>query len=1271
MEDQLPPEQLPQTSLAVAQITSSSSRAAAQSTQNFSSSDYRTEAQLSNVGPPSRFEVKAQKAREERLKIGNNSQQVSSSNSKNSANDTNNNNRNNENINQATRTNENTNQTSSSSSKKTEFSLSQIDKINNQENYQLSIQLNQWTIKSPDEAIISELEKVLKEKASATKTFSFLNFKDEVVHRTRVYCSIAGSQFKQILVLTFKNKAVYDVALSIDNIVMGTNKLPIKGPIRDTELPKRALVLVCQGLLPETYRPFINLLKDYVEFNPDNVTCSLYGNLSVIVDKVKSLPAANFQLSSVKGFMTVEVKWRLDGLTMAEMLKLKENPVRTDTVTSRADDNAWGSFQKYVDLNKEKVIRCYHCNRLGHHKSQCPDVVTVEGQVHRFCHNCGKTGHIASNCYQPKKCLCCNSPEHAMGDIRCSQSYIKKDNFTYLNLVKKFIKDPVSNMNKNKNRNVGNNNKGHVPKKSLPVTNATGESSTVTDVEERSSIVRNTPKKRKRARQSDKENNDPNFWKSTVQQPMKHLLGRFLDERVKEAKKFTEGNRTSFSSGLINIQDSSTSKPSNSKSPLSKRPKPPKSSSPKSSSSRKSDPNQNLSKSPDLNFTNSSKLSLTNNSADISKSAGTDPFLFGKKQLPPQIEYDDEEFEDLCRGIQIDQLEQLAAEEEARNRKGVNENNTGKSNGTPTDAMSESESVSTVLNKTIEELEDALDKNDEEDMDMNTDKDKEEGKVSLSGAGDANMDEENDQSKSDNQSEHVQDKTTNKNENEDKNEKTQPKDPPIPQNSNQSSISTIPNENGLQNPKSHSSTQNLKDTSKNIEQEHDNISQISQILPESLANSGLASKNDEIVDELAGEFGKHCSTEDDKHSVNGSRSSSRESVVKNGDGASDEKGVLEGDDQNSAGSKLKPDLNTENLSSSLPVPKPIAAVTELPVTPATPKTSLASSATKLSGMTSLFASTNDPDEISKPSVDPQIGTPSTPIRPRKAPTKYSNKAQLRDAKIRDVKEFHEKNSQFSSWLSDVMTGKPGMDMNPDSKFILDSAQATKDMLETQFNEIRSNADPLDLSGTVFHNTPPPMVNKHHSRLQKQLDRQQVKLANKQANSQFTSFTSPAVATFPPKVDAFNARHLLEKNTFDSISQESRNREVTTTNLALNNLLENMVQPVVASPVVQSPVGMRMTIDTNRIAPLLPSTFSQTGTKSALGSYIARSERHSRDFSDKLSENLSNASASLSKPFTPAVTRSQAKSKLSVNSVENSKTNLAQNYTSSQNPPHQK
>ena len=334
---------------------------------------------------------------------------------------------------------------------KTEYSLQQIDKINNDNFYQLTIDLDQWSIKLPEASIINELGKAAADKARTIgRSVCFLDFSKEIVHQTRVYSSLNGGQFKQALVLTFKNKPVYDLVRDLGKLKYNSNELPLNGPLREIQPKNKQMILVCNGLLPELYRPFIKLLRSYVVFKDENVTCSTFGNMSIILDEVKSLPAQDFQLSRDNGTLTVNIKWRIKGLTYAEISKLTAaqvpNPTN-DMHDGESDNNDdWGSFRKFSrNKSDDAVIKCWHCLRLGHHKNECPDLFLDEGnKVVKFCHNCGKLGHLANNCYQPRKCLACKSEHHAMGDARCDISYIKKPG-AYLNMVKKHAKAPSKN----------------------------------------------------------------------------------------------------------------------------------------------------------------------------------------------------------------------------------------------------------------------------------------------------------------------------------------------------------------------------------------------------------------------------------------------------------------------------------------------------------------------------------------------------------------------------------------------------------------------------------------------------------------------------------------------------------------------------------------------------------------------------------------------------------------------------------------------------------
>jgi hypothetical protein len=61
------------------------------------------------------------------------------------------------------------------------------------------------------------------------------------------------------------------------------------------------------------------------------------------------------------------------------------------------------TFERMETYNKTRVM-CSLCFTQGHTRSRCPHILTSK----RFCSNCRSDQHLAKQCKEPRRCLCCN-----------------------------------------------------------------------------------------------------------------------------------------------------------------------------------------------------------------------------------------------------------------------------------------------------------------------------------------------------------------------------------------------------------------------------------------------------------------------------------------------------------------------------------------------------------------------------------------------------------------------------------------------------------------------------------------------------------------------------------------------------------------------------------------------------------------------------------------------------------------------------------------------
>ena len=315
--------------------------------------------------------------------------------------------------------------------------LRDIDRLNQNlvegKNFQINVKLDQYGVRFPDNAVIDKIQDALTNYARTNKT-SFSNFKSILLHRTRVYSSLSGDQFKQLLCYTISCKATYKALLDIKCIKVGQAIFEFCDAFRyqnSINLRTRPIIMVCSGILVECYRDFVKLLRNYIEFDDDNFTASPdQGNCSIIVKKVKALPLDDFILSRGDGFVTCRIKYTIDGpFTVDELKNLKE--VSVDSVGPHAE-GTWGG---YVDYKSKLAKFCFKCRGYGHMKNSpnCPESQKDFYGNHK-CVNCGAFGHTASRCKKPRSCRDCGSGSHLAGDSRCKNPAAASSN-TYASAV--------------------------------------------------------------------------------------------------------------------------------------------------------------------------------------------------------------------------------------------------------------------------------------------------------------------------------------------------------------------------------------------------------------------------------------------------------------------------------------------------------------------------------------------------------------------------------------------------------------------------------------------------------------------------------------------------------------------------------------------------------------------------------------------------------------------------------------------------------------------
>ena len=111
------------------------------------------------------------------------------------------------------------------------------------------------------------------------------------------------------------------------------------------------------------------------------------------------------------------------GVTHVKRFKIKKNQeyINTNTLLLTFNSVVAPKTLKIfyqiipVDLYVPNPLRCFNCQRFGHHENNCP---TVEGSV---CENCGTGGddHRTINCKNPAKCVNCGG-NHASRSSECT-----------------------------------------------------------------------------------------------------------------------------------------------------------------------------------------------------------------------------------------------------------------------------------------------------------------------------------------------------------------------------------------------------------------------------------------------------------------------------------------------------------------------------------------------------------------------------------------------------------------------------------------------------------------------------------------------------------------------------------------------------------------------------------------------------------------------------------------------------------------------------------
>ena len=346
--------------------------------------------------------------------------------------------------------------------------------------YQITIKLNQWAFKLPNDVIWDELTKL----AGIRKA--------DIVFSTRSLLSTAGDPDKQMLIGYVREAAMKEKLLRVGKFKIRDNELEVFGPIDCVMAEDRPKVLVANGLSLEMMIPFIDMLRNYAEFDDNDVTPSVNGNLSVILKNITSLPAGDFRLSNGDGYKAVSIKYHIDGLTQEELLNLEAKPI-----VPAKENHAKGVWGAPIDYKKKFVSRCYRCNTYGHVRQNCPKI--RKNQL-TGCSNCGEVGHAAKYCTKPQVCRDCKEPGHFSGDLRCKNPAP----VTAAGLVR-------NNFGERKSRNGKRKNE----RKSRPQQPKNPFAPSV-DIRPPEDFLSNNS--RKKTRWSDREDKSGNFYKGTDQE---------------------------------------------------------------------------------------------------------------------------------------------------------------------------------------------------------------------------------------------------------------------------------------------------------------------------------------------------------------------------------------------------------------------------------------------------------------------------------------------------------------------------------------------------------------------------------------------------------------------------------------------------------------------------------------------------------------------------------------------------------------------------------